>query len=417
MTQKKNSAPVSIVHPNCCGLDVHKEIIVATLISRDSLGERIEELREFSTFTDSIFELKDWLLSHDCPIVSMESTGVYWRPIHNILEGHCEVILVNARHYKNVPGRKTDVCDSQWLGGLLEHGLLRGSFIPPCEVRQWRELNRLRRVLVKNAADYKRRTHKVFETANIKIDSVVSDLFGMTGRNLIKYLLETDTPTLAGVEERCCGSLVKKAPELYRAIQGFFGDHQRQQLKIILNIFNTLELDIAKLSVEIRSRMSDHESLIQRLDEVPGIDIIGAQSTLAELGFDLASFRSSDALCSWAGVSPGNNESAGKRLKGKNPAKKHRFREILVEMAWAATRKKGSFWKEKYYRLKARMGARKAIVAIAHKMLNVIYYIIKKGKSYHELGEGYLKDKNKNMLKRLKKQAKMMGFELTPVNP
>jgi|TARA_Y100000310_G_C20623424_1_gene784565 transposase len=417
MAKKKNISTLSVVHPICAGIDVHKELVVVTLITRDASGQRQEEVREFSAFTDDLFRLRDWLISVDCSIIAIESTGVYWRPVHNVLEGEIEVVLVNARHYKNVPGRKTDVSDSQWLAQLLEHGLLRGSYIPPSQVRQWRDLTRLRRKLVKNAGDYQRRIHKLFESANIKIDSVVSELFGATGRNLMRYLIECDEPTLAGVQEQCRGILIHKAPELYRSIQGFFNDHHRFQLRSLLHILETLEGEITALEKQVSHLMGDHQNLLKRLDAIPGINQIAAQSILGELGVDLKTFRSPQALASWAGVSPGNNESAGKRRNASNPAKKHLFREMLVEMAWAAVKKKNSFWKGKYYRLKARRGAKKAIVAIAHKMLKVIYFILKEGKSYQDLGEEYFSQKDANRLQRLKGQAKQLGFELVAVTP
>jgi transposase len=189
MTKKLDTTFIQIVHPVCCGLDVHKKKISACLITIAENGEERYEIKEFGTFTNDLLTMKKWLIGNRCPILAMESTGVYWRPVHNILEGHLEIILVNARHIKNVPGRKTDIGDSKWLAGLLRHGLLRGSFIPPKDIRQWRELTRLRRTYTESLADYKRRVHKLFETANIKFDSVISDLFGVTGRNLISFIM------------------------------------------------------------------------------------------------------------------------------------------------------------------------------------------------------------------------------------
>ena len=210
------SDSISLLYPVCCGVDVHKDIIVACMRTVNDKGEKLEEIREFSGFTDDLLLMREWLLENDCPIVAMESTGIYWRPLHNILEGNTNIILVNARHFKNVPGRKTDISDSKWLAELLQYGLLRGSFIPSKEVRDWRELSRNRKKLTKDVGDYKRRVHKVFETANIKIDSVTSDLFGVTGRSLIEYLCNSEEITLDGVEKRAKGKLRKKIGELYR---------------------------------------------------------------------------------------------------------------------------------------------------------------------------------------------------------
>ena len=211
MTKKLDTTFIQIVHPVCCGLDVHKKKISACLITIDEQGKEQYEIKEFGTFTNDLFVMRKWLTDNNCPIVAMESTGVYWRPVHNVLEGFMEVILVNARHIKNVPGRKTDISDCKWLAGLLRHGLLRGSFIPPKEIRQWRELTRLRRSYTESLADYKRRIHKLFETANIKIDSVVSDLFGVTGRNLISLLCDESELSLSNIKKNAKGTLKSKS--------------------------------------------------------------------------------------------------------------------------------------------------------------------------------------------------------------
>ncbi len=215
MTKKLDTTFIQIVHPVCCGLDVHKKKISACLITVDNTGKEQYEIKEFGTFTDDLVEMKNWLLNNECPVLAMESTGVYWRPVHNVLEGFMEVILVNARHIKNVPGRKTDISDSKWLAGLLRHGLLKGSFIPAKEIRQWRELTRLRRTYTESLADFKRRVHKLFETANIKIDSVVSDLFGVTGLNLISLLCDGSELNLATIEQNTKRGLKKKVVELH----------------------------------------------------------------------------------------------------------------------------------------------------------------------------------------------------------
>ncbi len=409
------SDSISLLYPVCCGLDVHKDIIVACMRTVNEKGEKLEEIREFSGFTDDLLLMREWLLENDCPIIAMESTGIYWRPVHNILEDNTNVILVNARHFKNVPGRKTDVSDSKWLAELLQYGLLRGSFIPSKEVRDWRELSRNRKKLTKDVGDYKRRVHKIFETANIKIDSVASDLFGVTGRSLMKYLCDGKEITLDGVEKRAKGRLRKKAGELYRSLRGFFRDHHRFEILSFLTVISCLEEQIEAITVRLGSLMSDHDELLSRLKSVPGIHDFSAQGILAELGSDLSMFADENVLCSWAGVAPGNNQSAGKRYSGKSPVKKHPLKEILIEIAWSAVKKKGSFYKDKYYKLKARRGAKKAIVAIAHRILKAIYFIIKHGAVYKELGGKYLEERRqKKKLSYLLRQAKSLGYELTP---
>ncbi len=409
------SDSISTLHAVCCGVDVHKDIIVACLRTVNGKGEKLEEVREFSGFTDDPLLMREWLLENDCPIVAMESTGIYWRPLHNVLEDHTNVILVNARHFKNVPGRKTDVSDSKWLAELLQYGLLHGSFIPSKEVRDWRELSRNRKKLTKDLGDYKRRIHKVFETANIEIDSVASDLFGATGRNPMDYLCGPEEITPDGVAKRARGSLRKKAGELHRSLQGFFREHHRFEILSFLKIVACLEEQIKTITARLGSLMGGREELLSRPKAVPGIQDVAAQGILAELGCDLSMFANENVLCSWAGVTPGNNQSAGKRYSGKSPVKKHPFKEALIEIAWSAVKKKGSFYKDKYYRLKARRGAKKAIVAIAHRILKAIYSIVKHGAVFRELGEGYQKEKRrKKKLSFLFRQAKNLGYEMIP---
>lgn len=415
MAQSDDSGIVNVVHPICCGLDVHKEKISACLISSSPFGGHHAEVQEFRTFTDELTNLRDWLLKHDCPIVAMESTGIYWRPVHNILEGYVEVILVNARHIKNVPGRKTDICDSKWLAGLLRHGLLKGSFIPPKEVREWRDLTRMRRTYVESLADYKRRTHKLFESANIKIDSVVSDLFGKTGRNLMELLVRSPSEiTLEQMEGCLRGKLKAKREELFRSIQGFFLPHHGYLLSSLLKTIASLEGEIEAINDRLRRVMKAHEPLLEMLIEVPGISEVSARAILSEAGPSMDTFRSSAALCSWAGLCPGNNESAGKRHSGKSPVRKHHLKTILIEVAWAAVKVKASYYREKYYRLKARRGARRAIVGIAHRLLKGIYHIIKDRVPFKELGTDFLNRTNglPAKVRRLRNQAHQLGYAL-----
>jgi transposase len=414
MTRSDDSRIIKIVHPICCGLDVHKESISACVIFPDTDGVEQHEVKVFGTFTDELMRLRLWLLDQECPVVAMESTGIYWRPVHNVLEDAFCVVLVNARDIKNVPGRKTDIGDSKWLAGLLRHGLLKSSFIPPQDVRQWRDLTRLRKKYVQTAGDYKKRTHKLFESANIKIDSVVSDLFGVTGRNLM-HLLVTDRVTLPDIKACVRGQLRGKEAELFRSIQGFFTNHHRGILKMILETITLLESQIEALDHEIRRVMKGHEPLLDRMKKAPGISDVSACDILAEIGPTLDSFPTDAALASWSGLCPGNNESAGKRKSGRSPVRKHHLKTIMIEVAWAAVKKKGSYFKDKYYRLKARRGAKKAIVAIAHRILLGIYHVIKNGVEFRDLGEDYLTLRNKSQkLFHLRKQALALGFDLVP---
>jgi len=415
MTQKDNSKLIGIVHPICCGLDVHKESISACVIYADKDGIDQYDVEEFGTFTDELMRLRSWLLDHECPVVAMESTGIYWRPVHNVIEESFQVILVNARDIKNVPGRKTDIGDSKWLAGLLRHGLLKSSFIPPMVVRQWRDLTRLRKKYVQTVGDYRKRTHKLFESANIKIDSVVSDLFGVTGRNLMQLLIKGEPLQLSDIESCVRGKLKGKETELFRSIQGFFTGHHRFILKMILETVIGLEAQIAGLDQQIRSAMAEHKPLLNRMKNAAGISDVSSCDILAEIGPTLDTFPTDTALVSWSGLCPGNNESAGKRKSGRSHVRKHHLKTIMIEVAWAAVKKKGSYFKDKYYRLKARRGAKKAIVAIAHRILLGIYHVIKDGVEFRDLGEDYLKHRHKSQkVSNLRRQALSLGYDLVP---
>jgi transposase len=414
MAKRNDSNIISVVHPICCGLDVHKEKISACLIKTDESGKDEALIQEFQTYTDELIRLRGWLIEHDCPVVAMESTGVYWRPVHNVLEGYLEVILVNARHVQKVPGRKTDISDSKWLAGLLRHGLLHGSFIPPREIREWRDLTRLRRKHTETLGDYKRRTQKLFESANIKIDSVASDLFGMTGRNLMKLLLSGKSKiTKTDVKKSMRGRIKNKEAELYRSAQGFFSEHHRFILSSLLQTIEMVENEIKRIDERLCTLMSSHADLLERLQEVTGVAEVSSHAIVAEIGPTLEAFPSSAALSSWSGVCPGNNESAGKRHSGRSPVHRNHLKTILVEVAWAAVKKKGSYYKEKFHRLKARRGSKRAIVAIAHKLLKCIYHIIKDGTRFKDLGEQFLTLRNKALaFLQLKRRAHQLGYRL-----
>ena len=350
MTGAKDTTGLDILHDMCCGLDIHKKSISACVIVTDERGKQMSEVQEFGTFTDDLFRLKQWLLDYRCSIVAMESTGVYWRPIHNVLEDHFQIVLVNAHHIKNLPGRKTDISDCQWIAQLLRVGLLRGSFIPSKEIRQWRDLTRYRASLVHAAGDAKRQTHKLLESANIKIDSVASELFGRTGRNLMLLLTKSDGSLTQSEVETCLkGTLKKKAPELFRAVQGFFTNHHRWLLTEMLDRVQRLEEQIARIHARLNSMLQSHEAVMERLMEIPGISRVSAHAIVAEIGVTLNEFPKAAALCSWSGVCPGNNQSAGKRHTGRSPVRSSHLRTVLTEVAWAAVKKKESYYRSKYY--------------------------------------------------------------------
>jgi transposase len=416
MTTKQDSSVLKILHPICCGLDVHKKSISASLLVSEEGKDSVCHQEVFGTFTDDLFKLGKWLAKHRCPIVAVESTGVYWKAVHNILERDFIVVLVNARHIKNLPGRKTDMSDSHWIASLLRVGLLHGSFIPPSDVRDWRDLSRERGALVHALGDAKRQVHKLFQCANIKVDSVVTDLFGKTGRSLMSLLLEgPDHITLKEVEKCARGKLKSKAAELYRAVQGFFTDAHRWRLREHLDRIAYLERQIARFESRLEELLSGHEEIIERLVRISGISYITARAILSEVGSTLEAFACAAALCSWAGLCPGNNESAGKRRNTKSPVRRHHLRTILVEAAWSAIRVKGSYYRAKYFALRSRMGPKKAIMVIAHKLLKAVYYVIRHGASFVDLGEEYLLELRKESHVRfLNRQANKLGFVLVP---
>jgi len=416
--RKKNTSTVSVIHEICCGLDVHKKTVTACLLWSETDGTEQYEIMEFETFTDDLLRLREWLIERECPVVAMESTGPYWTPVHNILEGFFHVILVNARHMKNVPGRKTDLSDSRWIAGLLRHGLLKAAYIPPKFQRQWRNLTRIRTKYQQTIGDFKRRVHKLFQESNIKIDSVISDLFGSSGRNLMKLLISNDSvPTLCEVEQCLRGSAKQKRREVYRSIQGFFEQHHRDLLILMLETIDNLEAQVQTLNHRIALSMRDYQEKIDMLDEVPGISDVSAPAILAEVGPTLEAFPNADALASWCGLCPGNNQSGGKRFSGKSRIRKNRLKTVMVEVAWPAVKKKGSYYRAKYYALKARLGPKKAIIAVAHKILKAIYHIIKHGAPFKDLGETYLLERNKDAkLRYLSRQAALLGFQLVPTS-
>ncbi len=415
MTQVPDTSVVTVLHPICCGLDVHKKFVTACLLISDATTEK-SILETFGTFTDDLIRLREWLLEHECPVVAVESTGVYWKPVHNILEGHLAVLLVNARHIKNLPGRKTDMSDCQWIASLLRVGFLKASFIPPKIVRQWRDLTRYRRSLVEALGDIKRQVHKLLESINIKIDSVVAVLFGKTGRNLMELLIKDKAEiTLEEVQSCLRGKLKSKCTELFRAVQGYFEEHHRWMLQEMLDRIRQHEANLARVESRLRDLLQSHDELVGRVTEIPGIAQTSAYAILSETGTTLECFPNVGAFCSWAGVCPANNESAGKRRSTRSPVRGSHLRTHLVEAAWGAVKVKGSYFRSKYFSLRSRLGPKKAIMAIAHRILKALYYIIKHGDSFRDLGEDYLTElRKRSITSYLERQAQKLGMVLLP---
>jgi transposase len=374
---------MDIIHACCAGLDVHKKTVVACVRRVDSDGAVSREVRTFGTMTRELLALSDWLGTQGVVQVAMESTGVYWKPIFNLLEGDFEVILVNAHRLKQVPGRKTDVKDSEWIAQLLQYGLLSPSFIPPPEIRELRDLTRQRTQLIRNCATVSNRIQKVLEEANIKLGSVASDVLGVSGRAMIWALIEgqDDPERLADLAKR---RLRGKIPELKLALHGRVTDHNRFQLRALMEQIEFVEGLIARYDAQIELAMRPLAEKTERLRGIPGVGAQAAEVIVAELGTDMAKFPTAGHLSSWAGVCPGNNESAGKRRSGKTTKGSQWLRTMLVQVAWAASHTKETIFSACYHRWAKRMGKKKALVAVAHKILVVIHHLLKGGADYHE---------------------------------
>ena len=400
-----------------CGLDVHQATVVACLLVVRKDGKVQKQLRTFGTTTRELLSLRQWLASEGCTHVAMESTGVYWKPIYAVLEGgELEIIVANAQQVKKVPGRKTDLKDAEWLAELLCHGLLRSSFIPPVPIRELRDLTRYRRKLVEARSAERNRLLKLLESANIKLASVATDVFGVSGRRMLEALIE-GTTSLPEMAQLAKGKLRNKIPQLEFALEGRLQEHHRFLLRLQQNRLDAIEADVAVLEQRIQQRLQPYASQLKLLQEIPGIDLTLAAVIIAELGVDMTVFQSVSQMASWAGVCPGNNESAGKRKSSRIPRGNVYLKTALVEAANAAARAKGTYLRDKFYRLKARRGYKRAAVAIAHKILVSIYHMLSQNVSYNDLGDLYLDRLNAHHLTRnLVHRLERLGFNviLTP---
>ncbi|GCF09686.1 IS110 family transposase [Dictyobacter arantiisoli] len=449
---------ISVVFERCCGLDIHKKMIVACLLLRGANGHLKKETRTFSTMTTGLLELLDWLKGARCTHVAMESTGVFWKPIYNVLEGEMEVLLVNAQHIKAVPGRKTDVKDAEWIASLLQHGLLTASFIPPRPQRELRELTRTRKTLIEERARIVNRIQKVLEDANIKLSSVVTDITGKTARQILHAMLqgEQDLETLAGMAR---GKLRSKQLQLAQAVQGTLRAHHRFVLSQHLAHLDFLSQQIEAFDQQIAEqlglgngpedpdpspsskqaakealqdaqseeiveeeegqtrRLGEHRQdlrrAIERLDAITGISLRTAEVVVAEIGIQMDRFPTQEQLASWVGLCPGNKVSAGKRLSGKTTKGNRWLRTALIEAAQGAASSKGTFLGAYYRRLCQRMGRKKAIVAVAHRILLTIYHVLKEDEPFRELGEQYASEKERETTKRRAlRRLEQLGYQV-----
>ncbi len=404
---------MEILYATCCGLDVHKASLTACLRQRGPEGTVSQTVRTFGTTTPTLLALLDWLEAAGCTHVAMESTGVYWKPVFNLLEGHfAQVLVVNAYHVKAVPGRKTDVSDAAWLAELLQHGLLRGSFIPPAPLRELRECTRYRKQLIRTRADEANRIQKLLEAANVKLGTVATDILGASGRAMLAALGagETDAPTLAGLAK---GRLKQKQPQLVAALTGRITPVQRALLRQQLAHVAFLDQTIATLDAQIGELMRPFHAAAARLCTVTGIARRTAEVLVAELGVDMAQFPSDRHCAAWAGLCPANHESAGKRRAARTRKGSRWLRAALIEAAWA-TRRTKTYLAAQYHRLARRRGKKKATVAVAHSLLVIAYHILKEGTTYRDLGPDYFDRLGKGRLQqRLIAQLEALGLRVS----
>ncbi len=424
-----------VMYERCCGLDIHKASITACALITEK-GKTQEETRRFGTMTDDLRALAGWLQQKEIRHVAMESTGVYWKPVWNILEpAGLELLLANAQEVKVVPGRKTDQKDSQWIADLHKHGLLRNSFVPPRAIRDLRDLTRTRAILTQEHSSICNRIQKVLEDANIKLGSVASDVFGVSGRAILRALMneENDAEALANLSK---GTLRKKIPQLRRALEGQVTPHHRLLLTEHWDRMEFLERQIADFEIQIAGRMkptpeemalmmqdatedapaplSPREEAIQLWMEIPGVGWTAACSMVAELGINMDQFPSAAHVASWAALCPGNNESAGKRLSGKTRKGNVWLRRTMCEVAWAASHTKDTYFAAQFRRIASRRGNKRALMAVAHSILVTAYHMLKHKRHYTELGADFFDVINRDKVRdRLVQRLSKLGFDVT----
>jgi transposase len=403
---------MDVLFTHCAGLDVHKKTVVACVIIPAPTHGWHKETRTFNTMTADLLALSDWLESLAVTHVALESTGEYWRPVFNILEGSFEVLLANAQHIKAVPGRKTDVNDAEWIADLLQHGLLSASFIPPVAQRDLRDLTRHRSNFVRERTNLVNRLQKTLEGANIKLASVASNVVGVSGRAILSALIagQTDPVLLAELSR---GQLRSKREQLAQALTGRVKPHHRFVLSELLCQIDSLDETIARFDEEIKKYCAPFEEAVVLLDTIPGIARASAGMIAAEIGSDMSRFPSANHLAAWAGLAPGNNESAGKRRYGKTRQGNRVLKTGLVQAAHAIAHTKGNYLSAQYHRLVGRRGKKKAVIAVAHSILVIAYHMLKNHQPYQDLGGNYFDElKPEATAKRLAKRIEKLGFQV-----
>jgi transposase len=403
---------MEVLYPRCAGLDIHKDSVVACV--RCVSPPAHQEVRQFATTTTGLLALGDWLESHGCTHVAMEATGVYWKPVWHVLEGRVDLVLANAQHVRNVPGRKTDVHDATWLADLLAHGLIRSSFVPPTPIQELRDLTRTRKQLVREISQHSLRIQKTLEDANIKVASVLSNILGGSGRAMLAALVagEADPERLADLAQ---GTARKKRRELIEALRGRVTAHHRALLSLHLGVIAALEAALGEVDAALGKALAPIQARADLLTTMPGVSDLVAQVVLAEIGVDMARFPSAAHLVSWAGLCPRNDESAGKRRSTRVRKSGQWLKTTLGTSAWSAVRVKESYLRAQFLRIKARRGPKKAILAVAASMLTAAYYMLRDGLEYRDLGPHYLDQRDRTKtIQRLLRRLHDLGYEVAP---
>jgi transposase len=409
---------MEILHPHCAGLDVHKGTVVAC-VRHAAEGKAVITVKTFKTTTTELMAMSGWLSSEGATHIAMEATGVYWKPVWHILsDGEFELVLANAAHVKNVPGRKTDVNDACWLAELLAHGLIRGSFVPDQPTQQMRDLLRTRKQFVRERSSHIQRIQKVLEDANIKLDSVITDTVGLSGRRMIEALIagQTDPMTLAQLAHY---RIQAKAQDLEEALRGRVTDHHRFLLQLHLDHLDATDAAIARIDKEVDGNVEPFRNAIQLLNTIPGLSKLTSRVIVAEIGIEMDRFATASHLISWAGLCPKNDESAGKRRSNRTKKGAAWLKTTLVQCAWAATRVRNSYFHALFHRLRARRGGKKAILAVAASILTTAYHMLQRQTIYHDLGPDYFdRRRPEKSARRFVNGLQKLGFvvTITPAN-
>ncbi len=407
---------MEVVHARCAGLDVHKRVIVACRLTPGQRGRPEREVASFRSTSRGLLELSDWLAGAGVSVVAMESTGSFWKPVYNVLEGGFELVVVNATHLKAVPGRKTDVRDSEWIADLLRHGLLRPSFIPERPERELRELTRYRTTLLQARTAEVNRIQKVLEGANVKLASVASDVVGVSGRAMLEAMVGGDADAEA-IASLARGRMREKHDSLVEALEGRVGPHQRFLLGALLRHLDAIDALVAEVSAEVASRLAGLEAELARLQTIPGVGRRTAETILSEVGSDMGRFPSPGHLASWAGLCLGNHESAGKSRSGRARKGSPWLRSMLVEAAKAAGRSP-TYLGALHQRLAARRGAKRATFAVAHNIIVIAYHVLARGVEFQDLGAAYLDERDRERTRhRLTRRLEALGYQVSIVQP